>query len=110
MELLIGMESYEVHHPITKPNWKELDTWRHAHFGKFLTGDETSKYILTVTDYNITGTSTAGDSFTLHNGNKFSTKDIDNDGSTGTNCAEKSQGWMVVPHVSRFQSQREVLQ
>ena len=87
MELWIGMESYQS--GVIDP----LDQWRHARYGKFIVGDETSDYTLTIADYD--STSTAADSLThtgnQHNGKKFTTKDKDNDDST-SNCATNFNG------------------
>ncbi|XP_056016811.1 uncharacterized protein LOC125673511 [Ostrea edulis] len=54
----------------------------YAKYSKFFVGDESSKYRLTVSGYR----GTAGDSFSNHNGMKFSTKDQDNDKYSGS-CA-----------------------
>ncbi|XP_062576948.1 ryncolin-2-like, partial [Saccostrea cucullata] len=60
----------------------------YAVYTTFYIGDENSKYILTVSGYN----GTAGDSLIdFHNGMKFSTKDQDNDWSSG-DCATKYHG------------------
>ncbi|XP_056016349.1 fibrinogen-like protein A [Ostrea edulis] len=54
----------------------------YAKYSKFSVGDESSKYKLTVSGYS----GTAGDSFSYHNGMKYTTKDQDND-NYKTNCA-----------------------
>ena len=64
----------------------ELEDWNgvrvYAKYGKFNIGDEQAKYRLEVGSYS----GTAGDSLAKHNKMAFSTKDRDNDMSSG-NCA-----------------------
>ncbi|XP_019853438.1 PREDICTED: fibrinogen C domain-containing protein 1-like [Amphimedon queenslandica] len=61
----------------------------YANYSTFSVSDGSTEYILTVGGYS----GTAGDSLTsLHNGRKFSTKDNDNDASTGSNCAQSYTG------------------
>ena len=55
-----------------------------AKYGQFSVGDEDSDYTLSVSGYQ--SASTAGDSLTYHNGQRFSTPDIDND-VWGDHCA-----------------------
>ena len=89
MELWIGMESYES--GVIIPT----NRWQHARYGKFIVGDETSDYTLTIAEFDGTD-STAADSFSHsgnhHNGRKFSTKDKDNDEYTSGNCATDYKG------------------
>ena len=54
----------------------------YAQYTTLSVGDSTTEYTLTVGGYS----GTAGDSFTHHNGMKFSTKDNDNENYSG-NCA-----------------------
>ncbi|XP_048738822.2 fibrinogen-like protein A [Ostrea edulis] len=77
-------------HNLTKTNQElrvELlsfdDEKAYALYSTFQVGDESSKYLLTVSGYN----GTAGDSLEYHNGNMFTTHDEDNDGWSGGNCA-----------------------
>ena len=63
----------------------------HAKYTSFSVGDSASKYILSVSGYS----GTAGDSLTYHNGNRFSTRDQDNDATStfrGGNCAQYYKG------------------
>ncbi|XP_053668076.1 microfibril-associated glycoprotein 4-like [Anopheles marshallii] len=60
----------------------------YAHYDDFKIGDESEKYVIkTVGQY----TGTAGDSFTYHKGEVFSTYDQDND-KFSANCAEVWRG------------------
>ena len=59
----------------------------YAQYTSFSVGDSASKYILSVSGYS----GTAGDSLGDHNGNRFSTRDQDND-VYGTNCAQTYKG------------------
>ncbi|XP_028391513.1 ficolin-2-like [Dendronephthya gigantea] len=62
-------------------------TERYAKYGKFSVADESEKYRLNIGSYS----GDAGDSLAYHSQMKFSTKDNDNDVSTG-NCATQFQG------------------
>jgi ficolin len=70
----------------------DLEAWRgglkNATYGKFRIENETLNYTLTVESY----TGNAGDSFTLHRGMEFTTKDRDNDQEGATNCAAAYKG------------------
>ena len=59
----------------------------YAKYTSFSVGDSSSKYTLTVSGYS----GTAGDSLAYHNGQRFSTRDQDNDPSS-VHCAFESQG------------------
>ena len=61
-----------------------------AKYDQFSVGDEDSDYTLSVSGYQ--SDSTAGDSLTYHNGQRFSTPDRDNDAS-GTHCALDHGPW-----------------
>ena len=63
---------------------------RYAQYSSFSVRDSVSKYTLSVSGYS----GTAGDSFTYHNGSKFSTRDQDNDADshTGSNCTQAYKG------------------
>ena len=61
-----------------------------AKYDQFSVGDEASDYTLSVSGYQ--NASTAGDSLTSHNGQRFSTPDRDNDGHSHFNCAVYSHG------------------
>ena len=61
-----------------------------AEYTYFHVGDVDTKYQLHF--YNYSGT--AGDSFNVHNGQKFSTKDVDNDPHGTSHCAQtRESGW-----------------
>ena len=57
---------------------------RYAKYNTFRVGDSVSKFRLTVSGYS----GTAGDSLAIHNNQKFSTKDQDNDNHGGLHCAQ----------------------
>ena len=61
---------------------------RYAKYNTFSIGDSVSKFNLTVSGYS----GTAGDSLAYHNNQAFSTKDQDNDRSSGTHCAQRDTG------------------
>uniref|UniRef100_A0A182W235 Fibrinogen C-terminal domain-containing protein n=1 Tax=Anopheles minimus TaxID=112268 RepID=A0A182W235_9DIPT len=85
-------------HAIVKPRQHELlivledfdGVIAYAHYDDFKIGDESEKYVIkSVGRYS----GTAGDSFSLHKDEEFSTYDQDNDKYTG-NCADLfSGGW-----------------
>lgn len=74
-------------------------TWYWANYGIFKLESEANQYTIRLLGYS----GTAGDSMTnaaerptvwYHGGMKFSTEDIDNDGSASTHCAQKNKaGW-----------------
>ena len=71
-----------------------------AKYDQFSVGDEDSDYTLSVSGYQ--SASTAGDSLTYHNGQRFSTPDRDNDVHTlGGHCAMGSGSWW---HASCYHS------
>ncbi|XP_062607549.1 fibrinogen C domain-containing protein 1-B-like [Saccostrea cucullata] len=94
-------------HALTKDQDQELrvDLQRfngdtaYAEYSMFYIGNEAAKYQLTVSGY----TGTAGDSFTYHNGNEFSTKDQDND-LDSRDCAVQFHGawWYYDCHRSNL--------
>ena len=59
----------------------------YAQYTSFSVGDSASKYVLTVSGYS----GTAGDSLAYHNGNRFSTRDQENDAWID-NCAQTFKG------------------
>ena len=61
-----------------------------AKYNQFSVGDEDSDYTLSVSGYQ--SASTAGDSLTYHNRQRFSTPDRDNDGYSPYNCAVPYHG------------------
>ena len=62
---------------------------RYAQYSSFSVGDSVSKYTLSVSGYS----GTAGDSLVgKHNGQRFSTRDQDNDGNGGIHCARSYKG------------------
>ena len=72
----------------------------YAQYSTFSIGDSSSKYILTVDNYN----GTAGDGLHLQNGYKFSTKDSDNDDKSNGHCAQIYRGawWFSFCHLSHL--------
>ena len=68
-------------------------------YTSFIVGDLASKYILTVSGYS----GTAGDSLAEHNGQRFTTRDQDND-AAGGNCAQTFKGawWYIAYHGSNL--------
>jgi len=71
----------------------------YAQYSSFSVGDSASKYTLSVSGY----TGTAGDSLSSHNGDKFSTRDQDND-DYDRSCAQlyKSGWWYNGCHDSNL--------
>ena len=61
---------------------------RYAQYANFSVGDSVSKYTLSVSGYS----GTTGDSFTDHDGSKFSTRDQQNDVHPSINCARLFKG------------------
>ncbi len=76
MELYIGLEAF-------------FKRSTFSCFNQFSVGNEASGYLLKVSGYD--QSSTAGDSMTFHNSQKFSTYDNDQD-DHNTNCAETFKG------------------
>ena len=72
---------------------------RYAKYSDFVIGDKSEKYFLTVGGYS----GDAGDSLSEHNAHPFSTKDNDNDHSSGS-CADKFKGawWYTACHHSNL--------
>lgn len=72
----------------------------YAKYSNFKVGDAASKYKLTVSGYS----GTAGDSLSGHSGNKFTTKDNDNDTYETGNCAVSYKGawWYSKCHSSNL--------
>ena len=60
----------------------------YAQYTSFSIGDSASKYNLSVSGYS----GTAGDSLDYHNGQKFTTRDQDNDDAISGNCAQSFKG------------------
>ena len=75
------------------------DNYRYAKYSSFSIGDNTTDYTLSVDGY----TGDAGDSLTYHSGQKFSTKDSDND-AYSANCAVEFSGawWYKHCHASNL--------
>ena len=73
---------------------------RYAQYTHFSVGDSASKYILSVSGYS----GTAGDSLAFQNGQRFSTRDQDNDIAPRGNCAQWSKGawWYRACHHSNL--------
>ena len=71
----------------------------YAQYTTFSVGDSASKYILSVSGYS----GTAGDSFGGQSGQKFSTRDQDND-AWGGSCAQRYKGgwWYSICHSSNL--------
>ena len=74
--------------------------YMYAKYSTFRVGDSVSKYTLTVSGY----TGTAGDSLAYQNGNRFSTRDQDNDALSAGHCAQQYKGgwWYVSCHHSNL--------
>ena len=72
----------------------------YAHYTTFSVGDSASKYVLTVSGYSGTG----GDSLAQQNGQKFSTRDQDNDVASDASCAQLYKGgwWYINCHHSNL--------
>ena len=77
-----------------------------AHYKIFSLGDEISRYVLTVLDYD----GTAGDSLSRHHGQQFTTKDRDNDARRSGNCADRYHGawWYLSCHDSNLNGKWDV--
>eukprot|EP00118_Oscarella_pearsei_P025729 m.308666 g.308666 ORF g.308666 m.308666 type:complete len:179 (+) comp44473_c0_seq1:931-1467(+) len=71
----------------------------YSNYAKFSVGDESSGYVLRVSNYS----GTAGNNLALHNGMKFTTKDNDNDPYV-LNCAKSYHGawWYKSCHSSNL--------
>ena len=71
----------------------------YAQYTTFTVGNSASKYILTVSGYS----GTAGDDLAYHNGQRFSTRDQEND-AAGYNCAQTYKGgwWYNACHNSNL--------
>ncbi|CAC5424202.1 Fibrinogen-like protein A,Ryncolin-4,Angiopoietin-related protein 7,Angiopoietin-related protein 1,Ficolin-1-B,Techylectin-5A,Ficolin-2,Ryncolin-1,Tenascin-R,Protein scabrous,Fibrinogen-like protein 1,Fibrinogen C domain-containing protein 1-A,Tenascin-N,Ryncolin-3,Tenascin,Fibrinogen C domain-containing protein 1,Ryncolin-2,Angiopoietin-related protein 6,Techylectin-5B,Angiopoietin-related protein 2,Microfibril-associated glycoprotein 4,Fibrinogen alpha chain,Ficolin-1-A,Ficolin-1,Fibrinogen C domain-cont len=85
-----------LHHLTTQASYRLmviLEDWenetRYAVYDTFRVGDESSFYFLTVQGYS---SGNAGDAMTVHNGNRFSIYDNDNDMRASLNCAENYKG------------------
>lgn len=92
---------------LTKDTSKELmvQLWHdgnyyYASYSTFSVLDEANKYKMSVNGYS----GTAGDNLARHNGQKFTTKDQDNDVHSGGNCAVTYTGawWYEVCHNSNL--------
>ena len=87
MYLLTNLNSDPPQLRVELVDWEGNSTF--AKYDQFSVGDEDSAYILSVLGYQMD--STAGDSLTSHNGQRFSTPDRDNDEATsdhfGGHCA-----------------------
>lgn len=82
-EIYIGMQSF-----LTTDDVAFQLAW--ARYGSFSLGTNQNDYQLSISQYS----GTAGDSFKIHNGKKFTTSDEDNDSDDLENCAVKySSGW-----------------
>ena len=95
-------------HRLTKTGDKQLridlgdfeNNYRYAKCSSFSVGDNISKYILNVAGYS----GDVGDSITAHTGQKFTTKDGDNDIYAEGNCASLYKGgwWYGACHSSNL--------
>ena len=72
---------------------------RYAKYKTFTVGDSSTKYTVTVSGYG----GNAGDALTYHSGQKFSTRDQDND-AYSANCAQNFKGawWYKSCHYSNL--------
>nr|XP_039260833.1 ficolin-2-like [Styela clava] len=103
-EMWLGLETI---HQLTKSRSYELrvdledfsGNTAYAKYGTFSIASASKNYKLLVGEYN----GTAGDSLTYHNNMQFSTKDSDNDGSSGS-CAKSYKGgwWYSGCHASNL--------
>lgn len=80
-ELYIGLESFET----------GSSQLAYARYESFSLGTDALDYELSISSY--VGSSTAPDSLLIHDGEKFSTPDEDNDGSTDHCASDYSSGW-----------------
>ena len=71
-----------------------------AHYSRFIVGGAHTNYTITVGGYS----GNAGDSLSVHDNMKFSTKDYDNDLSLNGNCAIAYKGawWYTEGHLSNL--------
>uniref|UniRef100_T1P8R6 Fibrinogen n=1 Tax=Musca domestica TaxID=7370 RepID=T1P8R6_MUSDO len=85
-ELMIEMQDFD-------------NVWRQAYYESFRVGNEATTYLLEVKG---SIKSTAGDSFSIHSGKTFSTRDRDTDKTSSKNCAASLRGawWYYMCDVS----------
>ena len=103
-EFWLGLD--KIHHLTSTPTELRVDVQdfegnsAYAQYTTFSVGDSASKYILSVSGYS----GTAGDSLAWHNGQKFSTRDQDNDAHSGGSCAQAYKGgwWYSACHHSNL--------
>ena len=76
---------------------------KYAQYETFMIGPEAKAYMLTVEGYS----GSAGDSFGMHSGRRFSSKDVDNDAWDINSCAKKFKGawWYVFCHKANLNGQ-----
>ena len=92
MQLWIGLESFEKH-DAANPIWKPEQTWAHVRYEKFVIGDVSSNYLLTISGFD-SQDSTIQNSLSAHVGQKFSTKGVDHDNHLHGSCAvDHKGGW-----------------
>ena len=74
----------------------------YANYSSFYIGGSSTDYTLHISGYS--GPSNVGDSLAYHNGQKFTTKDNDNDSTSSYNCAVDRFGawWYNACHVSNL--------
>uniref|UniRef100_H2YQ82 Fibrinogen C-terminal domain-containing protein n=1 Tax=Ciona savignyi TaxID=51511 RepID=H2YQ82_CIOSA len=92
-EFWLGLENL---HALTRTGSYELrieledcaNIRKFAKFSFFFIGSVEEQYTLTVSGYS----GNAGDSLSYHNGRPFTTKDMDNDSRSGSNCAVLNHG------------------
>ena len=103
-EFWLGLDI--IHHLTTPTRYNlrfDLQDFEHnrgfAKYSTFIVGSEATSYHLTLNGYS----GNTGDSFGLHNGNRFSTKDMDND-NYPKSCAKKFKGgwWYNSCHQSNL--------
>ncbi|KAI8126395.1 Fibrinogen C domain-containing protein 1 [Lucilia cuprina] len=93
-EFFIGLEKLNALTSLNEPQelYIKLQDFegetRYARYGKFKVDSKSTDYTLTVGDYS----GDASDCFSQHSGNKFSTKDRDNDIHDSKNCADYWKG------------------
>ena len=91
-EFWLGLD--KIHHLTSTPTQLRVDmrdfegNSAYAKYSSFSVGDSSSKYTLSVSGYS----GTAGDSLAFQNGQKFSTREQENDADNTRHCAQTFKG------------------